>query len=262
MGRRDLTGRRILLTGASSGIGRALAIELARRQSHLLLIARRAQALTELVDALPAMGAASAGCLIGDVTDAGLRERAVGKAHSMWEGLDLLVNCAGVSAHGRFADGSAETLRTVMETNFFSAVELTRLALPLLVASSDSVVVNIGSILGHRGVPHNNEYCGSKFALRGWSEAVRPELWNAGIDMLQVSPGTTETGLFDSLVAQTGSTPWNEQRGISPEQVARQVVRALERRKQQIYPNWRGRALVLVNRYCPGFVNRLMRRYG
>ena len=262
MGRRDLKGRRILLTGASSGIGRALALQLARQHTHLMLVARREQPLIELAGTLRDMGAASAASIVGDVTDPALRMRAVDEVRDQLGGLDVLVNNAGISAHGRFSASTAETLRAIMEVNFFAAVELTRLTLPLLAAARDGVVVNIGSILGHRGLPHNNEYCASKFALRGWSEAVRAEFDKVGIGMLMVSPGTTETEFFDHLIARAGSTPWRKQRGIPPEKVARQIVQALERRKHESYPNWRGRLLVLLNRVCPGLVSRAMRRYG
>ncbi|MCG8449874.1 MAG: SDR family NAD(P)-dependent oxidoreductase [Pirellulales bacterium] len=262
MGRRNLTQRRILLTGASSGIGRALALQLAPLHTHLLLVARREQPLLELTEELKARGAASAEPLVGDVTDARLRARAIAYANENWEGLDILVNNAGVSAHGRFLESKEETLRTIMAVNFFAAVELTRLAAPLLGESPNGVVVNIGSILGHRGVPHKNEYCASKFALRGWSEAVRPELARAGIDVLLVSPGTVETEFFDHLISKADSLPWGKQRGVPPEKVARQIVRAIQRGQREIYPNWRGRLLGLANRCFPGLVDRVMNRFG
>ena len=262
MGRRDLTGRRILLTGASSGVGRALALKLAPHHTHLLLVARSEQPLRSLAHELKELGAASAEPLAGDITDPVVRSRAITHVQKAWGGLDLLVNNAGISAHGRLVESNEATLRKILEVNFFAAVELTRSALPLLCESHDSVVLNVGSILGHRGIPYNNEYCASKFALCGWSEAVRPELRKLGVDLLLVSPGTIETHFFDHLVANSGTTPWAKQRGIPPEKVAEQIIRALQRRKQEIYPNWRGRLLVLANRFFPRLVDRVMKPYG
>ena len=139
------------------------------------------------------------------------RRRASTAPTTCWGGLDVLINNAGVSAHGRFADSDEPTLRRVMEVNFFAAAELTRLALPLLHVQNPNrrsqnpipaAIVNIGSIIGHRGLPLNSEYAASKFALRGWSESLRAELAADGVDVLLVSPGTTDTEFFDHLLAK------------------------------------------------------------
>lgn len=270
MARRLLDGRRILLTGASSGIGRELALALARRGAQLLLTARRGEELRTLADACAKAGGA-AEFVPGDVTDPEVRSALVARALELWGELDVLVNNAGVSAHGRFADGDEATLRRVMEVNFFAATELTRLSIPLLRrplnkvrTSSDatgktgtaSAIVNIGSIIGHRGLPLNSEYSASKFALRGWSEAIRPELANEGIEVLLVSPGTTETEFFEHLVVKREKLPWGDASGIPAAVVAEQTVRALERGRREIFPNWRGRAMVVANRLFPGLVDR------
>jgi len=225
-------------------------------------VARSQKPLKTLADELLKLGAASAQAFVADVADSQSREAIVGQIHDQWGSLDLLVNNAGISAHGRFASNTEQTLRQIMEVNFFAAAELTRLAIPLLRKGQEPRVVNVGSILGHRGIPHNSEYCASKFALRGWSEALRPELRRDGIALLLVSPGTTDTEFFDHLVSQEDQLPWGKSKGISPEQVARQIVRGIERNRREIFPNWRGRLLVIVNRICPWLVDRLLRRYG
>jgi short-subunit dehydrogenase len=258
--RRQLKNARILLTGASSGIGRALALELVCRGAKLLLTARRAELLGSLAAECDALGATT-NVLAGDAADAEFRRELVNAARGKLGGLDILVNNAGTSALGRFADSDEATLRQIMEVNFFAAVELTRLALPLLRQGRQPAVVNVDSILGHFGAPFNSEYAASKFALRGWSESLRAELAGDGIDVLLVSPGTVETDFFDHLVAKRAEVPWNS-RGVSPESVARQTVRAMEKGRREIFPNWRGRALVLANRTFPGVVDRVMKRYG
>jgi len=262
MGCRSIVDRRILITGASRGMGAALARELAPHGPHLLLVARSQQPLEELADELRKLGAASAQAWVADVADAQSREAVVQHLRQEWGSFDLLVNNAGISAHGRFANNTEQTLRQIMEVNFFAAAELTRLAIPLLHEGHEPMVINLGSILGHRGIPHNSEYCASKFALRGWSEALRPELGREGIALLLVSPGTTDTEFFDHLVSQEGPLPWGKSKGISPEQVARQIVRGIERNQREIFPNWRGRLFVGLNRFCPRLVDRLMQRYG
>ena len=265
MGRHTLHGRRTLLTGASSGIGRCIAVELARCGARLVLLARRREQLEQIAGEL-ATNFGSSGAkieiVVGDVTDGTVRSSALALAESSFGGLDLLINNAGVSAHGRFADSSPDRLRQIMEVNFFAAAELTRESIGMLRVANDPLVVNIGSILGHRGIPHNSEYVASKFALRGLSEAMRPELAKLGIDLLLVSPGTTNTEFFDHLIDKQGELPWKSAAGVSPEAVARATIRAIERHKREIIPSWSGRALVWLNRMLPGVLDRWMRKYG
>lgn len=259
---RNIDGRRVVITGASSGVGRALAHELAAFQTHLLLVARREQPLAELSAELLELGAKSVSKVVGDITHSEVRTEVAERVAAEWQTLDILVNNAGTSSHGRFTSSDEATLRGVMEINFFAATELTRLLLPMLHSSSDSVLVNVGSILGHRGVPYNSEYSASKFALRGWSEALRAEASRDGVDVLLVSPGTIDTEFFDHLLAQHEPTPWPPQKGISPQKTAEQIVRAIKKHRREIYPNWRGWLLVKLNRWFPGLIDRVMKRYG
>jgi len=262
MARISLADRRVLITGASGGIGLALARELARKGARLLLIARRQELLRQRADELTSLGARSVLVAAGDITDAAHCQQAVALAQTQWAGLDLLIHAAGISAHGRFDRSDEATLRRIMEVNFFAAASLTRLALPLLRSEGNTQVVLIGSILGHCGVPLNSEYVASKFALRGWSQSLRAELLGQGIGMLLVSPGTTDTDFFDHLIGRRGTIPWPRQRGIPAESVARQTVRAIERRRREIFPNWHGRLLVWASRYCPGLVGWWMGKLG
>ena len=261
MARRTLNGLRALVTGSSSGIGRAIALELARNGVDLVLAARRAQALEALGADVQAFGRRAIS-IAGDVTDAAVRNQALQAAQEQLGGLDLLVNNAGVSAHGRFADGGRDILRRIMEVNFFAAVELIREAVPLLREGRTPMVVNVSSILGRRGIPLNAEYCASKFALTGFSEALRAELAGEGIDVLIVSPGTTATELFDSLLEEREKPAWANSRGVTPEYVARATVKAIRQGKHEIVPNWQGWGLLLANRIAPRVVDRVMKRLG
>ncbi len=259
---RSLHECRVLITGASSGIGQALAKELARHNTHLLLVARNETALAELAEELTRNGAASAVPFAADVTDAQSRKAIADWLDEHWDGLDVLVNNAGLSTHARFSESDNAASRNIMEVNFFAAVELTRQLLPRLRHGNSSRVVNVASILSHRGIPFNSDYCASKFALRGWSEAIRAELEKEGIGVTLISPGTTDTDFFEHLLTRQESSPWKKQTAISPEAVARQTVRAIQKGRREIYPNWRGRLLVWLNRLCPSLVDRIMRRYG
>jgi short-subunit dehydrogenase len=226
-----------------------------------VLVARRAGALEQLAAEIGS-AAGRAEWVVGDITDPAVRRRALDCARESFGGLDILVNNAGRGAMGRFADASAERLRQVFELNFFAAAELVRESLPLLQQGRQPIVVNIGSILGHRATPRNSEYCASKFALRGLTESLRAELGQSGIDVLLVSPGTTESEFYEHVINPTEKQPWPEQRGVSAVKVAKSVVRAIRLGKREIIPSFRGRLLVWLNRLAPALVDRLMRRYG
>lgn len=261
--RRSLAGSRIAVTGASGGIGLALAEELARRGARLVLNARREEVLRQVAEKLTARGA-DVICAPGDIADEGVRRQLLAAAAERFGGLDILVNNAGIGAFGRFAEADPANLRRIIEVDFFATAELTRAAIPLLHEGTTPAVVNIGSILGHRGIPYAAEYCAAKFAVRGFSEALRPELAKLGIDLLLVSPGTTDTGFFDNVLAMRVKLPWRkkERAGVAPAKVAAAAADALERGRKEIIPSAGGRAMVLVNRFFPGVVDWWLARYG
>jgi short-subunit dehydrogenase len=258
---RSLTNRRALVTGASSGIGRALAVELARHGVDLVLLARREERLHEVAKQIRVLNR-QAVVIVGDVTDADARHRALEAARGELGGLDILVNNAGVAAHGRFAEASPERVRPMFEVNFFAPVELIREAIPLLCRGVQPLVVNVGSILGERGSPHKSEYSASKFALHGFSQAVRPELARLGIDILVVAAGPTETEHFDVLLEGDANLPWGNPRRQPAEQAARCIVRAIKRGRRMVVTGWRGKLLLLADRWFPGVVDRVLQRYG
>ncbi len=261
--RRTLAGSRIAVTGASGGIGLALAEEFSRRGAKLILNARREDVLRDVAAQLTARGG-EVTCAPGDIADAGVRRQLLAAATERFGGIDVLVNNAGIGAFGRFAEADPANLRRIFEVDFFATAELTRAAIPLLRAGTTPAVVNIGSILGHRGIPYAAEYCAAKFAVRGFGEALRPELAKLGIDLLLVSPGTTDTGFFANVLAMRVKLPWRKKDGggVSPAKVAVATADALERGRKEIIPSAGGRAMVLANRFFPGVVDRWLARYG
>ena len=259
MSKREIRGSRAIVTGASSGIGRALARELARQGARVVITARRKERLDELAEQLRADGG-EVETVVGDITDPDVRRQTL-EAVDRFGGLDILINNAGVGTMGRFEESDPERVRRIMEVNFFSLVEMTRLALPLLKKSSRPSIVNISSILGRRGAPHNTEYCASKFAVHGFSESLRAELDRHGIQVLVVSPGTTETEFFDQVLEKTSEPLWPEHKPVSAEEVARQTLRAIRRGRHEIVPYRWGKVLLWLNRLSPPLVDRLMARY-
>jgi len=260
MSKREIKGSRAIVTGASSGIGRAIALQLARQGAGVVAVARRRQRLAELAEEAGKFGG-KIETVAGDITDPQTRETAIDAARSRLGGLDILVNNAGVGAVGPFEDSNPDRARKVMEVNFFAAVELIRSALPLLRRGNKPIIVNVSSIVGLRGTPLNSEYCASKFAVQGFSESLRAELVKHAIDVLVVNPGTTQTEFFDSVIEQTAQPAWPEHKAVAPESVAAQTVRAIRRGDHAIIPYFWGKMMYWINRLSPRLMDRIMSRY-
>ena len=257
MARRTLNGLRALVTGASSGIGRALCNELARQGVRLVLMARSAERLEQVAAECRTAGT-EAHVAVGDVTDPTARQAALTVASEQLGGLDLLVNNAGFSSSGDFAGSSPDVMRSVFEVNYFAATELTRQALPLLREGRTPMIVNVGSILGHRAIPLTGEYCASKFALTGWTQTLRAELASEGIDVLLVTPGTTDTEFHQNVRHKRVELPWAGSKGVPAARVAQATVRAMQKGKHEIVPNWAGWWMLFAHRVAPTLLDHVM----
>jgi short-subunit dehydrogenase len=251
------------LTGASSGIGRHIALQLVDAGALVLATARRADRLRDLENEIRARGlgtaAAEFSILPGDITDPAHRAALMEHAHSRWSALDVLINNAGAGAIGPFDRSSQDKLRRVMEVDFFAPVELTRLTLPLLAEGRRPAVALVGSVLGHRAVPFKSEYCAAKFALRGWAESLRCELARQGIDVLLISPSTTRTEFFDSLIESPGAKSMSIG-SMDPGQVATKVLRSIRAGRRDAILSLGGKALVWAGRLWPGWTDKALGR--
>ncbi len=227
------------------------------------MVARNREKLQLLADEIGTLAVPEGSLEIveGDVTLAETRQQAVQRAVDRWGGLDAVVNNAGIAAFGRFADGPPQRLRQIMEVNFFATAEMIRQALPALREGQYPIVVNVVSILGHRGIPRMSEYCASKFALQGLSQSLRVELAREGIDLLVVSPGTTQTEFYEHVVDGRGEAPWSSGYSVTPAEVARATIKAMRRGRREIFPNVMGHLLVWAHRLAPRLVDRFLRRY-
>jgi short-subunit dehydrogenase len=258
MARRSIAGLRVIVTGASSGIGRALVLELIRSGAKVVAFARRAERLEELKAAVS--DSANLRCLAGDVTRREDRAAALELSQRDFGGLDALVNNAGVGALGRFDQADEARLRHIMEVNLFAPAEFIREALPTLRAATKPIIVNVSSVLGHRAVPEKSEYCASKFALHGLSDALRTELATDGIDVLLVSPSTTVSEFFD--VASSGAPRRTSRFGaMSAESVARQMITAMRSGRREIILSLSGKLLVWIDRLCPPLADWIVARW-
>jgi short-subunit dehydrogenase len=257
--RRSLSGSRILITGASQGIGRALAAAAAQRGARVLAAARSA----DLLDQLAAEVRAANGILetvVADVSQLDDRHKMFQAALHAYGGLDILVNNAGIGATGHFADVRPERLRQIMEVNFFALAETTRIFLPMLRLGNRPAIVNISSIAGKRGIPARSEYSASKFAVQGFSEALRAELAKDGIDVLVICPGLTQTNFSKNMLEQKAKMQLDHMRGMTPDQVAHATLRAIERGQNERCLTLKGKLIVFVSRFLPRLADRIVAR--
>jgi short-subunit dehydrogenase len=252
--RRKLVGLRVLVTGASQGIGRALVLEAAKRGCHVLAAARSQELLDQL--ATEAGGISSfVRTVVADVTKPEDRAAMVEAATKHFGGMDVLINNAGIGATGHFMDSEPEVLRQIFETNFFGLTETTRAFLPLLKQGVTPAIVNISSVVGKRALPARSLYSASKFAVMGFSEAIRAELAKDGIDVLVVSPGLTQTNFSKNMLEQKAKMQLDHMRGMTSAEVAVATLRAVERGALDTTLTFRGKLLVLVNRFAPWIVD-------
>jgi len=256
---RTLAGKRTILTGASGGIGRALAAEFVKGGMRLALASRSAVTLQSIAANLRDAG----GDVIvvpTDVTQPEERARLVETAVAQFGGLDLLVNCAGIGSWGHFATSTPEIMRQVMEVNFFAPVELTRVAMPHLTNGSEPAVVNITSMCGRKGMPAWSEYSASKFALVGMSEALRGEFARFDVDMITVVPGLTNSGFERNWLRADGRANLQFETGMTPEFLAARIVEAIQANRREVVFGGEARTLLRINRFFPRLTNWLIAR--
>ncbi len=219
----NISGKSILLTGASRGIGREIAYAFAKHGCKLTLAGRNEQALEETRAGVEQAGG-QAIVVAGDVTDAGWRQSIVDKAVEAYGGLDILVNNAGVVSAGELADVSEEDISQQLQINLVAPILLTRAALPALKKSSEGAIVNTSSIFGLVGMPFYATYGGTKAGLAHFGEAMRRELAEDGIHVMTVFPGATDTPMMEN--AGLGDKAGFEY--DTPQGVAQALVEGLE----------------------------------
>ncbi|APW61355.1 SDR family NAD(P)-dependent oxidoreductase [Paludisphaera borealis] len=255
--RRSWNDTRALVTGASSGLGRAIAEHLVHLGATVVLTGRSAAKLDAVAHELLQSGASPERIITvaADLTVDKDRQRLFDEIANRLGALDLVVNNAGVGATGQFDTHDPWVLRRVFEINFFAMAEVCRAAQPLLSEGTAPVMVVMGSVNARRGLPGRAEYSASKFAVSGFVESIRIEWRRFGIHVLQVNPGFSDTPFDDNAVAKTARVSVSEWRTMPADAVARATLRAVARRKREITLTTRGRLLVFMNRLAPRFVD-------
>jgi short-subunit dehydrogenase len=258
-----MTATRIIaITGASSGIGRATALRLARDGAALVVCARRAERLAEVADQIRAAGG-QALPLVADVTSVGDMERLVNSAVESFGRLDVMVCNAGFGIAGAIDDITPDQMRALLDVNYMGTFHAARTALRVFRRQGRGHVIIVSSIVGKRGVPYMGAYAATKFAQAGMAECLRAEVAGSAIRVSVVYPVSTATEFFDVMTRKTGTTVT---RAAGPRQeataVAEAIAGAIEHPVPEVFPHVQSRALVWINAVAPGFTDRLVQRFG
>lgn len=250
----------VLITGASSGIGRALAFSFGREGASIVICARKAEALQTVSHELRQAGTTVLS-LTADVSVEQDVKQLIDQTIAHFGRLDILINNAGISMRSMLIDTDPAVIQKVMDINFMGTVYATRYALPYIQQSKGSIV-GISSIAGYRGLPVRSGYSASKFAMNGFLEAVRTELLHTGVHVLTACPGFTASNIrvsaLDAHGQAKGETMRDESSMMSAEECADHILKAVKSRKRELILTGQGKFTVFMNKWLPGLMDTLV----
>lgn len=249
----QLSASQVILTGATGGLGQAMVAALCAQGARVLVVGRQDQALQALVERFPQQ----VSCLQADLCQSADRAEVVSRARQ-FKGFNLLINAAGINHFGLFEQMPEAQIETVLQTNLTATLQLTHALLPLLRTQPRACVVNIGSTFGSIGYPGFSVYCASKFALRGFSEALRRELADTRVGVLYLAPRATRTTMNTAAVQAMNARLQVSM--DSPEWVAERLVKALANDLREVHLGFPERLLVRLNGLLPDLLDRVLKR--
>ena len=248
----------VIVTGASSGIGAAIAREFARNGSKVVLAARSETRLSDIVREINDTGG-NAFFVKTDVSIEAECRNLIEKTIEKYSQIDILVNNAGLSMRAAFLDVDIKVLHQLMNVNFWGTVYCTKYALPYIIERKGSLI-GVSSIAGFHGLPGRTGYSASKFAIHGFLETIRIENLKKGLHVMIMAPGFTSTEIRKHALTahgqEQGESPKNEQALMSPEYVARWVLKGIRKKKRNKILTWSGRLTALFQRILPDVVDR------
>lgn len=249
----------VIVTGASSGIGRETALAFAREGARVVLAARTEAKLREVADALPDLRERFL-VVPADVTNDEDVRRLAATAVAKLGRVDILVNNAGIGMRAPVADMPIADVRSVMEVNFHGPLRCIQAVLPHMQRQGAGQIVNVGSVLSMVVTARNSAYCASKFALLALSDSLRLELHGTGIEVISVLPAYTDTPFFDHMYRYGGPTRMSPFKGQHPAKVARAILRGCARHKRQVVLTVSSRLAICLRRFAPRLLDFAVRQ--
>ena len=251
----------VLITGGTDGIGKALVLRFLQLGAQVVTCGKSQQKIISLEAESP-IGKLSV--LNVDVSNEKECERLVNHTVNNFGGIDILINNAGISMRGLLEENGVEmipVIKKVMDVNFNGVVYTTTHALPFLIKSK-GVILGVSSIAGYRGLPGRSGYSASKFALQGWLEAIRTELFTKGVHVMWVCPGFTASNIRNAALngkgdAQ-GESPLDEKKLMDADTCAKNIIKAIAKRKRTVVMTFQGKETVFLNKFFPALADRLI----
>lgn len=250
----------VIVTGASSGIGLAIAKEFASKGSKVVLAARNYNKLQQIETEILEKGQ-FAYAVETDVSKELEVKRLIEKTVEKYGDIHILINNAGISMRANFVDLNLDVFRKVMEINFWGTVYCTKYALPYILKNKGSVV-GISSVSGFSPLPARTGYCSSKYGIHGFLETLRIENLHLGLHVLIVAPGFTKSNIRNTALSADGNiqkeSPRDEEKMMSAEEVAIRTYKAVIARKKFIVLTLIGKSIFWMHKFFPSFINRIV----
>lgn len=250
----------VVITGGSSGIGKALALKFGSEGSKLVITGRNMEKLLETEAELKSKNI-SVVALVADASSEIDSSIMVNRAIKEYGSLDILICNAGISMRSLFIDVDLDVIRKLMDINFWGTVYACKYALPYILKSKGSIV-GISSIAGYRGLPARTGYSASKFAMHGFFESLRTEVLKKGVHILLACPGFTASNIRNTALTADGSvqgeSPLEEQKIMSAEEVADIIYAGVQKRKRDLVMTSQGKLTVFLNKFAGGFMDKMV----
>jgi len=256
---RGFKGKTIVVTGASSGIGEALAHEMASHGANLVLGARQFVTLCEISQKLEQKYGIKAVAVQCDVSKEEDCKMLIHEAIQTFKGIDVLINNAGISMRALFKDLDLMVLKNLMDVNFWGTVYCTKYAMEEILKSKGSIV-GVSSIAGFKGLPGRTGYSASKFAMNGFLDSLRVENLKTGVHVMTACPGFTASNIRSTALSKDGTahgeTSMEEEKMMTAEEVAKIIADGIEKRKRVLVMTGQGKLTVLLNKLIPGWLDK------
>jgi len=255
------TDKVVMVTGGTDGIGKAMVNSLMRQGAKVVTCGRSHDKLYQLQTVYAGKTLLA---LQADVSNEADCKKMIEQTVSEFGTVDVLINNAGISMRALFKETDLETIRRVMNINFWGPVYCTKYALPYLIKQKGTMV-GISSVAGYRGLPGRSGYSASKFALQGWMEALRTELLDSEVNIMWVCPGFTKSNIRNAALNKDtqpqGETPLDEESLMSAEECASHILHAVEKRKRTLVLTRQGKETILLNRFLPSLADKMVHKF-
>jgi short-subunit dehydrogenase len=256
-----LNNKIIIITGASSGIGKSLAIECAKRGAHVVLAARQYVTLCEIAADLEKQYNIKALAIQCDVAIEQECAHLIKQTLTTFGKIDVLINNAGISMRALFNDVDLKVLKSLMDVNFWGTVYCTKYALPQIIKTKGSVV-GVSSIAGYKGLPGRTGYSASKFAMNGFLDSLRVENLKTGVHVLTACPGFTASNIRNTALAKDGSqqgeSSMHEEKMMTSDEVANIILDGVENRSRTLIMTGQGKLTVALSKFLPAFLDKMV----